>query len=104
MSVIKEDGRAVVVTSAHRDIVYGHIVEISEGGNCVKLERARHVNYFGYREADNTHRGLFSLATLGPTADSRIGPEVTLKIRDVVMVIDCTDEAQEAWRIASWGK
>jgi len=94
-------GQAILVTDQHRGIYFGRYVSTLEGGNAIKLNRARHC--YTYKAKGGYDLGTFSLATTGPQAGSRIGPECTITIRDVATITECTDVATAAWEAATWG-
>lgn len=93
-----KDKKSVVVLDFHRGIYWGYLVEELDGGNAVRLDGGRHCFYYGVGK----DKGTYSLATVGPSNDSKIGPRVNMKIMDVSKIIDCTDEATEAWEKATW--
>lgn len=97
----KPTKRPVLVTDTHRGIYFGHLVKELEGGNAVLLEGARHC--FSYVCLDD-HNGVYGLATGGPGPGSYVGPRVSMKIRDVATIVNCTAEAVIRWEDASWGK
>ncbi len=87
------DPRPVLVTTKHRGVFYGRLVEETE--TTATLEGARCAIYWG------TTGGFLQLAATGPTTKSRIGarsPRLTL--RDVTSVSDVTPAAAEAWERA----
>jgi hypothetical protein len=92
--------RAVLVTDSHRGIYFGYLVRTLEGGNAVRLERARHCYYYAL---NSEHRGTFGLASGGPGDGSKVGPRVTMLVRDVVTVADCEPAAVKRWEAATWG-
>ena len=89
-----------MVTDTHRGIYFGWLVWESEDQSRVKLEKARHCFYFPVAEAG--HRGVYGLATVGPGEGAKIGPAVTMVVRDVAKIVDCTEAAVAAWDMASW--
>ena len=89
-------GQPILVTDSHRGVYFGHYVEEYEEGNAIKLENARHCFYYSECE------GTYSLATKGPQKGSRIGPKITMVIRDVATITECTKEATKLWNSATW--
>lgn len=48
-------------------------------------------------------KGVLGLASGGPTKNCRIGPKVPrLTLYGVTAIIDCTTEAEEAWKNQPW--
>ena len=92
-------GTAVVVTNKHRGIYFGYVVSELEGGNALRLERARHCYRYTYHQG---HEGTWGLASGGPADGSQVGPRVTMTVRDVASVAECTPEAVERWEAAKW--
>lgn len=92
----------VLVFDKHRGIYWGVLSEILENNNTVYLTNARHCFYFGVRTENPDHKGVYSLATLGPTENSKIGPQVNLYIRDVSKIVECSSEANIAWEQRKW--
>lgn len=85
----------VMITTQHRGVFAGDLVEEYDGGRTVTLRNAR----CAIRWA--TTKGLFELARSGPNAKSLIGdvaPEITLY--DVTSLSRMTPEAEAAWRAA----
>lgn len=100
MATKKTAERPVMILDTHRGIYYGYLVWESEDQSRVKLERARHCFYFA---ASGNDKGVYSLATVGPCNGSKIGPRVTMTIRDVSKIVDVTEEAAASWNSAKWG-
>jgi len=92
--------KAVVVLDTHRGIYFGYLITTLEGGNAVRLEGARHCYYYKLAEANE---GTYGLATAGPQKGSKIGPRVTMTVRDVAKVIDCSAASVERWEVSTWG-
>lgn len=90
--------RFVVVTtdSTRRGVFCGELV--SHEADVAVLREARMAVYWS---ADV--RGVVGLAATGPTSGCRISPPADLlKINGVTAVIDCTEDAVEAWRKQPW--
>lgn len=82
-----------LVTTAHKGVFCGRIVDTSDDGRTIHLADARNVIYWSGK------RGVLGLTTTGPDPDSRLGdtaPRITLY--DVTMVAQCTAEAEAALR------
>ena len=90
-----------MVLDSHRGIYFGRVVEVLNDGKTVRMEDARHC--FEFR-CDREDRGVYALATDGPGAGSRIGPEVTMTVNDVSKIIDCAPDARARWEAATWGE
>ena len=89
-------GKKVVVTTKHRGVFFGTMVE-RNGTNCV-LGDARVVVYWS-RET----KGFIGLASAGPLGDSRVsGATPRLELFDVTAILDCTPEATERWEAGPW--
>lgn len=89
------DRRPVLVTTAHRGVFFGYLVEERDGGKTVVLRGARCAIRF------NTTGGFLELAGVGPNSGSRIGTRaVEIKLYDVTSVADCTEAAVAAWEAA----
>jgi hypothetical protein len=88
--------RKVVVTTAHRGVFFGVLVE--ENGTVAVLEECRNCLYWSSSE-----KGFLGLAANGPSASCRVGPAaVRTKLHDVTSVTDCTSEAVEKWEAGPW--
>lgn len=91
--------RQVVVTTSHRDVWTGETEEDGESGK-IRLSNARHI--FAW---DATTAGVGGLAARGPGPESRIGPPIpNILVRDVVIVMECTEAAAAAIRAQGWGQ
>ena len=91
-----DDRQYVLVTTAHRGVFAGLLVE--DGGDVVGLAQARNCIYWP-RET----KGFLGLATTGPSSEARVGPAVeALVLRSVTAVARCSDEARKAWEAAPW--
>ena len=86
----------VLITTKHRGVFAGYLLEERDNGNTVVLTNARCAIRW------STTKGFLELATAGPNVNSKIGasaPETTLY--DVTSKTICTDEAAKAWREAA---
>ena len=95
----EKKNKPVVILDRHRGIYFGYLVKELEGGNAVRLENARHCYYYS---AIKENEGTYGLATHGPGKNSKVGPRVNMKVRDVAKIIDTTKEAVERWEKATW--
>lgn len=93
----KKKERAVVVTTTHRGVFFGYATEVD--GAIIKLRAARNCIYWS---ADV--RGFMGLAATGPNKDCKIGPSADISLRDITSVIECSQEATQAWESAPWGR
>ncbi len=92
-------GTPVVVTSTTRDIWFGYAVQV---GDVTVLDRARHCYY--YAAPNGPDKGIGSLASVGPTAGSKIGGSVRrVTIRNTSGVLECDEKAVAAWESSTWG-
>ena len=88
--------RFVVVTTEKRGVFAG--VLLSERGAVVQLKDARMCVYWS---ADVG--GVVGLAAVGPSSECRITKAAPkIKLRGMVSVMDCTDEARRAWKAEPW--
>lgn len=87
-------GRPVLVTTAHRGVFFGYAD--ATGGPTIRLERARCIIYWSKEVKD-----FIVLASDGPTTD-RVGPAVTVTLRDITCVAEVTPAAVKAWEKAPW--
>ena len=86
---------AVVVTTKHRDVWFGHTLDPQ--AEVVTLTGARHCYQWDTRE------GIGELASKGPGDAARIGAVVpVLDLRDVVCVLHCTVAARARFEAARW--
>ena len=92
----EENGRHVVVTTAHRGVFFGAYDD--RDGDEVTLKNARNCVYWSAQT-----RGFLGLAVTGPLDGSRIGPKVpSITLTAVTSITDCTDDAVERWEAAPW--
>jgi hypothetical protein len=94
-----KSGDAVLVTDSHRGIYFGYFVRRLENGNAIKLKNARHC--FSYQCIEG-HEGVYGLASGGPGDGSKVGPRVTMIIRDISKLVELTPEAIDRWEKATW--
>ena len=90
--------KAVVVTTEHRGVFFGYVLDDSKAPAQITLSRARNCVYW----AANV-RGFLGLASSGPLEGSRVGPPAPeFTVYGLTSVAACTPEAVEAWERASW--
>ena len=88
--------RPVVVTTEFRGVFFGYVEE--EDGNTVTLMGCRNCLHWTAEV-----RGFAGLSVTGPKKGCRIGPTVTrIKLNKVTAILDCTKEAEEAWKKEIW--
>lgn len=92
-----EERMVVVVTQGNAGNAIFCGWTISTDGDVVQLRAARQAVYY----SADTH-GLLGLAANGPGKDSRIGPPADIAIRNVIHVIECSQEAAKKWESAGW--
>jgi hypothetical protein len=91
-------GRPVVVTTEHRGVFFGYIVDESKAPNAITLSQCR--NCVDWPQAV---KGFLGLTTSGPLQGSRVGPAaVRVTLYGITSIADCTIEAVELWEKASW--
>lgn len=87
----------VIVTTAHRGVFYGLLVEHDTGAKTAVLENAVMAIYW------NTTRGLYELAADGPNKGSKLSAVApSIHLSDVTSVIHVSEKAQAQW--ANWTK
>lgn len=87
-------GKFVLVTTLHRGVFAGYLVE-DESPKFVRLREARCAITFG------TTKGFMELAHTGPTKKSLIGSPADIKLYDITSIADVTEEARGRWEAAS---
>ena len=87
--------RAVIVTTKHRGVFFGHADDTS--GSTIKLKDARCAIYWSHET-----KGFMGLAADGPGCKCRIGAKADIELRDVTAVLECTPEAVARWDAAPW--
>jgi len=88
--------RAVLVTTKHRGVFFGHATNTA--GDTITLKRCRNCIYWS---ADV--KGFLGLATHGPTNGCRIGPAADIvELRDITSVSDVSAEAVKQWEKQPW--
>ena len=91
----KSDGRAVLVTTAHRGVFFGYADDTD--GETIKLKRARLCVSWSL-----DMKGFMGLASQGPSNNCRIGPPADIEVREITSVVEVTPEAVEKWEKAPW--
>jgi hypothetical protein len=85
--------RNVLVTTSHRGVFFGRLVE--ENGTIVDLADARMALHW------STTKGVLELAEVGPNERSTIGAVApSARLHGVTGVFDVTPEAAQRWRRA----
>ncbi len=90
---------AVLVTTEYRGVFMGYADPKKIDDDVLELERARLCVYWS---ADV--KGFMGLASGGPTAGCKIGPEAHIRLRKITSVMKITPEAEAAWAKAPWAK
>ena len=88
---------AVLVTTAHRGVFFGYATDTS--GSTIKLRGARNCLYWSA-----SMKGFLGLASTGPDKQCRVGPAVTIELRDITCVAECEPAAVVAWESAPWSR
>lgn len=92
----KGKGRAVVVTTEFRGVFFGYLEE--DKNDTVVLVGAK--NCLSWTAEV---RGFMGLAITGPLEGCRIGPAVSrITLNKITAILDCTKEAEEAWKKEIW--
>lgn len=92
----EQRGRPVVLTTTHRGVFFGYAKDTS--GTTIHLKEAR----MCVRWSPDM-KGVIGLAVNGPSASCRIGPAaISAEVRDVVCILEVTEQAQERWEKAPW--
>ena len=95
MTKAKVNGRAVLVTTAHRGVFYGYMSGKPEKES-VTLRRARNCLYWS---ADVG--GFLGLAAGGPSKSCKLGAWADgVTLYDVTSITECSDAAMAAWEAA----
>lgn len=86
----------LLVTTAHKGVFFGYGKPST--GEVIVLERARMCVYW-----DQSVKGVFGLAVMGPSIHCRIGPSVSrLHLRNVTSVSEVSQTAEAAWKNSKW--
>lgn len=94
----KTGKKPVVVTTEYRGVFFGYVKDDSEAPEKIELENTRMCVYWS---ADM--KGIFGLASHGPSKDCRVTHAIPLFTAwKVTSVLDCTPEAAEKWEAAVW--
>lgn len=92
----KTTEKAVIVTTAHRGVFFGY--GVPSDAKTIVLRKARMCVYW----TADLH-GVLGLATRGPGAGCKIGPEVDeITLMDVTAVVVCSAGAVENWGKELW--
>lgn len=86
-------GNYVLVTTLHRGVFAGEVVELDESNFRIVLKNARCAIHW------RTTRGFLELASDGPNSGRKIGaiaPQLTLY--GVTSISICSEEAKVAWQ------
>lgn len=96
--VKKVENQKVVVTTAHRGVFFGELIE-NNAPKSVKLKGAKNCLYWG-----SSLHGFIGLASAGPDTTCRIGPSATMPMDlfDITSMIECTPEAVKRWKEGNW--
>jgi hypothetical protein len=90
--------RKVLVTTAHRGIFFGELIEAN--GTTLSLANCRNCLYW-----EKAVRGFLGLAVTGPLEGCRVGPAAErTQLFDVTSVSDCSAEAIERWEAEVWNE
>lgn len=92
-------GRAVVVTTEHKGVFFGRVMDESKAPDQITLSNVRNCVYW-----PESVKGFLGLAVSGPTRGSKVGPEAQVStLYKLTGVFDCSEAAVVAWNAAAWG-
>lgn len=96
--VKKVESKKVVVTTAHRGVFFGEIIE-NNAPKAITLKNAKNCLYW-----DSSLHGFIGLAANGPGKGCRIGPASSLPMDlfDITSMIECTPDAIKKWEEGNW--
>lgn len=91
--------KAVIVCTSHRGVFFGYVPrDLTPGSETIILSRARMCIYWS-----EDMKGIFGLASKGPSATCRIGEQVPeIELRNVTAILLCSTKAAEQWEKAPW--
>jgi hypothetical protein len=93
------DQQAVVVTTAHRGVFFGHLAD--RGDRYVKTLTLTDAQMCVHWSADV--QGVLGLAATGPTQGCKVTrPVPRITLQDVTAVLDATPEAVKLWQDRPW--
>jgi hypothetical protein len=91
-----DSGSYVVVTTTHRGVFAGKLVE--RNNDEVVLDEARVCVYWS-----QATRGFVGLAVTGPQSGSRVSAAAPrMLVPNVTAILACTDEAKANWESGKW--
>ena len=92
----KKSEQKVVVTTAHRGVFFGTLLERKDGE--VSLADARVCVHWSAAT-----RGFVGLAATGPLSGSRVSPACPkMTVTAVTCILECTPEAVKQWEEGKW--
>ena len=94
---MKNQERAVVVTTEHRGVFFGYAGDTS--GSTIKLRAARCCIYW-----PTENKGFLGLAADGPKKGAKVGPAADIELRGITCVAEVGPDAAKAWETAPWSK
>jgi hypothetical protein len=93
--------RAVVVFTARRGVFFGYTSETSDAiiaRTTATFQRCRMCTYWSAAT-----KGALGLASIGPQAGSKIGPQVPqFTAESITGIAACSAEAVKVWEAAPW--
>lgn len=94
------NAKPVLVTTEHRGVFFGYVVDDSELPTKIDLKDVRNCVYWSQET-----KGVLGLASTGPNKNCRIGPKVpAATLWKVTGVFKCSPEATEQWEASPWMK
>lgn len=93
------NGKAILVTTAHRGVFFGYVPEETDLTQTIlKLERARLCVFWS-----SEIRGFMGLSVTGPNKNCKIGPAAkSITLQSITSILECTDEAIKNWEKEPW--
>lgn len=87
-------GKAVLVTTLHRGVFFGHIKDDNKVPEYITLTNAKNCIYWS-----SDVQGFLGLAANGPTSGCRIGVEVPeLTLWQITSITPITEAAEKKWK------
>ena len=83
--------RPVIVCTEYRGVFFGYAEDTD--GDAIALKDAKMALHW-----DAVVRGVMGLAHVGPVGESKVSAPADITVRKVTAVIECTPEAEAAWR------
>ena len=94
-----QTGTPVLVTTDKRGVFFGYADPAELQGDVITLKQARNCIKW-----TSDIGGVFGLASRGPSSSCRVtkDPVLSLQVRGITSVSECSPEAVSAWEKAPW--